>query len=1252
MLRAMSGFTGDQRRAITTPGNVLVMAGAGTGKTRTLVERCLARVLAESDPVSLDEVLMVTFTEAAAAEMRKRIRERLEEAAQAAPTDTRPLEQIALLDAARISTLHGFCLQLVREHFHELEVDPQVAVLDPAQAELVAAESLEALLLRHYAGGASGDAAVRELILAHGGGRDETVRHLVRRLHEYTQTLPDAAGWFTDQLALAAQPEPAHWQAWLFGGVEAWRGEWLKLLSEVDAGNLNAWKCAEALRAMVLEGAADAGAQARIVAEALGRVLEADAAWPQGKKQVFRAPLEKLFADAAFLLSLVRVPAGGGGASPRDKAGPPPGPGVPVLPALREDWDLVRPHLTALLELAREFTLEFARAKRELGAVDFHDLEQFALRLLWDRQAECPSRVALSWRQRLRLVLVDEYQDINAAQDRIIVALSRDGAEGNRFLVGDVKQSIYRFRLANPRIFQEYASRWGAQPAAGQLIPLADNFRSHEGVLNCVNAIFSVLMRAEVGGVAYDAAAALRFGDAERRPHHATGSAASPATGAPGAPPVELQLRLTSRAGKRAGDGDQAEPGEGDFVGDSNTEKEARWAGQRLRELKQQPLLVWDRAREAHRPVTWSDMVILLRSPRAKAESYAKVFEQLGVPLVAGRRGLYEALEVSDLLSLLKLLDNPLQDIPTLAVLRSPLAGFTANELAVIRLGQPKGSFWTALQGFHQRGPPPAASAGGGQAERPELDAPRASAWGKAHTLLERYQRWRELARRGSLSQCLETVLDETHYEDWLLAQDRGGQRRANVTRLLQMTRQFDQFQRQGLFRFLKFAEAQQAAELDPEPAAVEAEEAVRLMSIHQAKGLEFPVVVLADLGKPFNFDDLRGNVLLDETHGPCLLVKPSWTAQNYPCLPYWLAARRQRRELLGEELRLLYVAMTRACDRLILSASVTRSATEKRWGAGLPAAQLLGARSYMDWLGPLLGRVNGAPEWLHQPSGQGRLLSWRIQEADAARVPAGAPQPGPADAPAPALEVLAALRQRLTWRYPHQAATVQAAKTSVSALRRQVAEETDDEAHPMFRHRGRQAPGPRPPGRLSAAEVGKAHHRFLQFFAWEHAGSEARLAAEAERLTGIGVLTREEADVLDLGALAAFWGSELGRRVRDQAGWTRRELEFTARLGAADFAALGVPVVEGLGGAEFVIVQGVVDLAVIRPDEIWVVDFKTDQVTEADVPDRVRAYSPQLALYALALERIYTRPVTGKWLHFFAPGKSVEILGPRVAPP
>jgi ATP-dependent helicase/nuclease subunit A len=1196
-------LTPAQQLAVTARGNVLVMAGAGTGKTKTLVERCLHCL--EHDGAALEELLIVTFTEAAAAEMRERLRQAIEARAQAEADAALPegpptsfwAEQLARFDLAHLGTLHSFCLRLVREHFYELGLDPRLALLAEGEARQLAHETLEEQLAAHYDGDDEFSRAVQDLIQVQGGGRDDALRQLILQLHHYSQARPDAAGWLARQRESFAAAEPVDWLGWLLAEISRWRDEWLPVLTGLQGANEKAAELAAALARLGPLSAAPAWRQT--AAEVLAQILAADETWPARRKTVLRQPLADVFAEAQFLHSLAVVP--------------------PAGDPLVEDWTWVRGQMATLLRLAEDFAARLASRKLAIGVLDFHDLEQFALRLLWDFATGQPTPVAMSWRAQFKFVFVDEYQDINAAQDKIIQGLSRSGAAANRFLVGDVKQSIYRFRLADPSIFRDYARGW--RGAAGQVIALADNFRSREGLLLLVNSLFRCVMREAAGGVAYDAAAELQFGSPAARADLSAASAR--------APRAELLLRgKRGRAESRADDG-------GPLAGLDEAQREARLIAHRLKALMAARHEIFDLEKKVFRPLAWRDIAILLRSPRGRSEAFAKEFEGAGIPLAVERGGFYRSAEILDLVSLLQLLDNPLQDVPCLAVLRSPLVGLTVEELAEIRLAAKDRRFWTALN------------------RRAEAGFARPATAAKVARFLERFARWRRLARLGSLSQCLEQMLAETLYADWLQTQPRGRQRAANVAGFQQLAQQFDQFQRQGLFRFLRFLEAQQEADTEPEVSSLAAEDAVRLLSIHQSKGLEFPVVVLADLAKQFNEQDLRGDLIFDPEYGLCPKIKPPHLGRRYPSLPHWLAQRRHKADLRGEELRLLYVALTRAQDYLILVASISEKSWEEQWTQPQPATaqKVISARSYADWLAlwfasqltsPLLGSAGTLP-----------YLRWQwTTDAEAADEPAAAPvenQPAVPAGPMPEPPVaddatISALRARLEWVYPFPAATRRRAKASVTTLRRE-AEELDEEAEPIFPPQPRPRPRPRRrPARdsqLSAAEIGAAHHKFLQHLELAQAGN---LAAEADRLAQAGYLSSAEAAALDLSALAAFWHSPVGRKLLAYPAGVRRELPFTARFSPAELAVMtGAPAEAGLE-SEYVIVQGVADLVVLRPDETWLIDFKTDAVTARDLPQKIKIYSPQLRLYAAALEKIFARPVTLRALHFLVPGRTEEI--------
>jgi ATP-dependent helicase/nuclease subunit A len=1237
-------LTPSQRQAVEARGNVLVMAGAGTGKTRTLVARCLDCL--DRDRASLDELLIVTFTEAAAAEMRQRLRRAIQEKVAAESINHQPStinfwqEQLARFDIAHIGTLHSFCLRLVREHFHELGLDPQLAILDEGEARQLAGETLDEQFQAHYAGEDEFSLAVQNLIQIHGGGRDEKIRALILRLHHYSQTRPDAAGWLAEQIQKFSASEPTDWQRWLLAAIEDWRDEWLPVLENPKGGNEKAAELTGVLSRL------QKIITRELAAEALEQIVSADltANYPKGKAGKLRPPLGDIFEEAKFLAGLTRV-----------KNGNDP---------LAEDWSWVRSHMETLLRLAQEFAQQFAARKLADGVLDFHDLEQFALKLLWNFSADKPTAVAEIWRKKLRFIFVDEYQDINAAQDKIIAALACDsspsslrgeragmrGSElannlsphpgpllllggegedeqaqaapiGNRFLVGDVKQSIYRFRLADPKIFRDYSKNWHG--AKGQVISLSENFRSRESLLGFVNSVFAPLMREELGGVEYDEDAKLKFGSPETRTDFNVAKDSSPRT--------ELLLRF--KTGRSESSEPDEESGADELADLDETEKEARLLLRHLQQLQAKQHEIWDDETKTFRAVEWRDVAVLLRAPSGKSEIYAMEFERAGVPLIIARGGFYGSSEISDLLSLLQLLDNPLQDVPCIAVLRSPLVGLSLDELATIRLTVSREHFWTALNRWREE-----------QIGKRKSESGNSKLFATVNVFHERFARWRKLARQASLSRCLEQALAETHYDDWLKSRPRGVQRHANVGRFLNLAQKFDQFQRQGLFRFLKFIEAQREAEVEPEVSPVADENAVRLMSIHQSKGLEFPVVAIADLAKPFNQQDRNAEIIFDEEFGLCPKVKPPQTGRRYPSLPHWLAQRHQRREQAGEELRLLYVAMTRARDNLILTGSVTEKKWETLWTetGAVTSPKILTAKSYADWLGLWFAQQPGA-----SPAMQGELpqLRWRIaNDAELTREKSES-RKQKAEAELPELDdvTLQKLQETLTWQYGFGVATERAAKSSVTALRRQAADELEDEAEHVFSFQF-SAKRRIQNRKLNAADTGTAHHKFLQLVSLERVGGVASLEAEAGRLEQEKVLSADERAVLDLKAVASFWNSDTGQKICKQAINVKRELAFMAKFSPVELSEFtGVKLEAGLE-EEFIVVQGVADLVVLLPQEIWLVDFKTDEVGAGDLPVKTKFYAPQLKLYASALAKIYSRPVTNRWLHFLSAQKTEKI--------
>lgn len=1185
-------YTEAQRAAIEAEANTLVVAGAGTGKTRTLIERCL-RLLFGSRQISLDRLLVVTFTEAAAAEMRHRLRTAIEARAEEPGMATPCALHLARLDSAQISTLHSFCYRLVREHFGELGTDPAAVVLTEEQSAVLAAETLEELFDEHYRRAHAWSEDVHRLLRNDHHGWDRALGELVLRLHHYIQTRPHPEQWLNDQAARwsdTISPWPEH----LNDLLNEWRARWLPALEAAPLDNSGIACAARLVR--------DAhGARLLSLPAALVELDQAKTTWPRGKKGLWRDPFEKFFEDAKLLASF--TPA-----------------------ALQEDWLWAQPSIQTLLRLTGQFAQKFGEAKRARAALDFHDLEQLALQLLCEPNGEDATPLARHWQKRFDAVFVDEFQDINPAQDLILRCVSPPSGVGERFLVGDIKQSIYGFRQADPRIFARYLAL--PDSAGWNKVHLSDNFRSRASILGFVNGLFERIMRADIGGVEYNAGSALRFGNAEGRAQ----------LGAPidALPAVEFHLRIKSEADQAA---DDETEDTGAFSETEDAEWEARLAARRLRALHGTPF--FDEPSQRERPLEWSDMAVLLRAAGPKAETWAKAFDAFGIPLSLKRDVFYATEEIRDLINLLTILDNPIQDIPLLGVLRSPFAGFKAAELAEVRMALLKVPFWLALTGFHER-----------HSGHP--------VWAKVDAFLEQFQRWRNLHRTASIRERLEVVLADSGYGEWLLGRPRGRQRYANVGKFLDVARDFDRLRGENLYRFLRHLEQVQEAAGDIEPAAASGIDAVRLMTVHQSKGLEFPLVLIADLGKRWNNRDLSRPLLLDDELGLCPTIKPPGGVQRYQSLVHWAAQSRRRLDSLGEEMRILYVALTRARHRLVLTATATEK-TMEQWAELAGAADspdcVTKSTSWLGWLGSHFARIQPGwnadeeaihPGWSHTIY---RNLQQLIPPASASNI-STTPNRGTRIVPG-------SVEFAFQFKYPHTAATRQAAKTSVTAQRR--ARETDeDSAVPGF-------PSPPRPARLASTpsgrpgasahdsrERGEATHAFLEHIDLRRACDLADLQAQAASLAKLGLISSNKPSLINLSAIAAFWDSAVGRLLRDHHAQIRREMPFTVRLpvdtmqrsgalATASFPATTERQTSSTDG-EWVVLQGVADLVVLGKDETWLLDYKTDDIPADQLELRVTLHRPQLELYRAALQAIFRRPVTHAWLHFLGPNRTFEV--------
>ncbi|WP_188883475.1 UvrD-helicase domain-containing protein, partial [Alicyclobacillus cellulosilyticus] len=952
-----------QRQAIEQRGaDMLVSAGAGSGKTTVLVERVL-RCLVE-DGHDLTQLLIVTFTEAAAAEMRDRIRQRLMQAladARARNEEAlarRMYRQLALLEQARISTLHSFCLDMVRRHFLRLGLEPGFRILEDDEAQLLRAELLQACLEEALA---KDDPRFWRMLARFQAEDPARWFPLVEQVAAFARSQPDPCGWLrgvADRFTAEkhASDPLAPWRPAVF----AWVSHHLAAARrQADDG------AALAARDATLKKYAEALVQA---AQALGSALQAAAACD------WDGVLAAAAAAAAELDRRVRA-----GDSPwkeevkaaRARAKEAVRTVLEVLSRPQAEWaaDIreLAPDVAAFVDFVTAFMASYQARKRRLGAVDFHDLEHFALAVLQDPE----SGEALRLRDEIVQVFVDEYQDISPIQDAILRAVARPGS---LFVVGDVKQSIYRFRMAEPRLFlSAYETLSGGR--GGVVVDLQDNYRSRPEVVAAVNFLFAQWFTRGFGGLDYDERARMRAGrKADDAPGDALGGAVEvhviERNGAGDAEEAVADVDADAEVVAQEDDGSAADRDavDGDAAAGGGADREAL-AGEDLAALEREAALVawqiqhwmgrlpgsarrqvWDKELRRYRPLCWRDIVILLRSAAGRMNRVLEVLARAGIPAYGvTSSGFYEALEVRWLLSALAAIDNPRREIELVALMRSPMFAFTDVDLAQIRLAA-RGNYFDAV-----------AQAARGAGVHAELAA-------RCRGFLAQLDAWRTLARRAGAEAVLRQVLADTGLWSYLTGMPGGLARRANVELLLDRARWFDRTSVDGVFGFVAFAARALAAELDTGEARAlgEHEDVVRVMTIHKSKGLEFPVVFVMDLGKQFRLSSRGSACLLHRDLGLGPQCVDEEGVRRWKSLPYIAIEHAERTESLAEEARILYVAMTRARDKLVLVGSCrdarrqverARAVADASGGKPLPVDVMVSARTYLDWLLPAVVR-------------------------------------------------------------------------------------------------------------------------------------------------------------------------------------------------------------------------------------------------------------------------------------------------------
>lgn len=1213
-------FTKEQQQVIDARnGNLLVSAAAGSGKTAVLTERILSLITDQERPVDIDRLLVVTFTKAAAAEMRERIGKAIDERLTQDPTDRHLLRQMALLHNAQITTIDSFCLFLIRNNFGDIGLDPGFRIMEEGERKLLMKDTMDELLEAYYQ---KKDEDFFFLAECYGeNGQDLILEEMILSLYHYALSHPDPKEW----LRKAAEgylaedfktlEESVWWKAkaaendQLIERLLLLAEEAVCLCGETD-GPAAYFGTVEAQRNLLTALAENKGYQIRYellqAAEIpkLGRTKKTDDKELCSRVKMLRDRIK----EGLDQLSECYYDA------PEH-----------ILQAVQE----TKATAQILLKLTGDFMERFAMAKRERNVLDFSDMEHFALDILLEKNETgemLPTRAAKEYQDYFAYVMVDEYQDSNYVQEFILKSIARDD---NYFMVGDVKQSIYRFRLARPEIFMEkYATYHEDGPAAekNRRIDLNRNFRSRKEVLDSVNDVFSVIMTEAGAGIAYDEKAKLY-----------------PGAVYPENPEAVTELILVEKPV------DEEEKKQID----QPKELEALYVAGRIKELLRQGFLVADKNCGGERPVSYGDIVILLRSMDGYGEVFRNVLETQGIPVYSNTKtGYFSTLEVRTVMNVLQVLDNPRQDIPLYGMMASFVGGFTEEELAKIKargnVSVPAGRkynkkcFYDVVQEYHM-------ADRSGDCSRGE-DVIRE----KLDHLLSFIEKYRKKAKYTGIRELLEEILDRTGYLDYVTALPGGKQRRANLMMLLERASDFEQTSYSGLFHFVRYINQLKEQEVDYGEAGMLDEHAdvVRIMTIHKSKGLEFPVCFLCGLGKRINKRDVTKPVLLDSEYGIGLdNINPGLRIRR-PCLQKKVIAEKILADSIAEEMRILYVAMTRAKDKLIMTGTVNQlEKTIEKW-------QQLGAfasenvkqyTSYLDFLLAAYGSSGKIDQYVTGKTAEEILEQLKITELETwmdresleslEQLPEGTWE--------------AALEERFAEQYPYPELEGLYTKTTVSELKKAAYEDT--EAYQMFDTEKKEAYLPKFMQKEESSSLGTqrgtAVHRILELLDYknvlgvisgkndsaDHTALEQFVRKTLEETVSCGKISAEEAGLINISKCAHFLESDLARRMMeaDQSGKLYKEKAFF----------IGVPaswLKKEFPAEETILVQGVIDVYFEEEDGLVLADYKTDRVAQArELRDR---YHIQLEIYADALEQITGKHVKQKLIYSFALGCEIPL--------
>ena len=1182
-------YTSEQKRVIELrDSNILVSAAAGSGKTAVLTERIMSLITGEN-PIDIDRMLVLTYTTAAAAEMRGRISEKIAERIAANPGDSNLWRQSTLLLSAKITTIDSFCLFVIRNNFSDIGLDPGFRIMDEGERKLLLRDTVTDIFERHFAD--ENDASFRHLIDCYGKvGNDQSLAEILIGMYTAVMSNPDPLGWL-DAVGL---------QSYEINGIE-------------ELQNTLLWKCSEAYR----EGLID---RAVYLVDAVMRLCESEDGPEKyiptvmDYSHLIHSLKEEHGYERRYRLlnnsEITRLSTAKGKNENPDKRAE----AKKLIDQMKdvlkkiqefycvngelavEDGAYVYKAAKQLVDLLKELITEFRKAKKEGNMLDFNDMEHYAYQILVKDNEDgviIPTASAEEYRDYFDVVMVDEYQDSNYIQEHILKAIAKDN---NYFMVGDVKQSIYKFRQACPDIFVDKYNTFEDE-GRDVRIDLNKNFRSRNEVLDFANIIFDHTMHKNTASIQYDDKAKLYLGNETYTP----GST------------YKAEVLVLDSSTKSAGN----------LLNLEKHEAEALMVAGKIKQLMQEGFRVEDTDGNGGRPLKYGDIVILLRSTKEWDQIFKHVLESQGIPAYINlKAGYFSAKEVTALLDYLCIIDNPNQDVPLYGALVSYFGGFTPEEIAKIKAENKNKSLYEAIGLYDE----------GGLRERIDCFLNALKAYRHKST----YMQVREL---------IDNLLSDTGYLSYVSAMPDGDRRRNNVLMLLERASGFEQSSYHGLFHFNKYIEQLKASEVDYGESGVlgSNDDVVKIMSIHASKGLEFPICFYAGAGKQINFMDSKSSVLFDREAGLAFDYINPETCEKRKSIQKSLLSRKIKLDAIAEEIRVLYVALTRAREKMIVTgeADVTKLLATLQGANQYTDADILDVSTMLELMVMGLDDAGKIDEYID-------VISYENINAeyveDAIRREESLKKLVTRDYEVDE-EICGIISERASFVYPYENLRGLAIKTSVSELKHAAMHEAEEASEQLVTHFETDEVKAYVPEFISGeikenmgALRGSAVHRLMELLPFKEAlADKTFIQSIVEKETATGRLSREYADLIPLNKCVSFLESNLAKRMMeaDRKGKLFKEQSFF----------LGVPasrVKESYPETEIMLIQGIIDAYFEEDDYIVLMDYKTDAV---DAPATlVSRYSKQLELYQEAIERITGKKVREKVIYSFAFGQEINL--------